>query len=158
MKTNWLSRRICWSSDVPFQTEPMLLQDTIPQRPDFRFALVVPTMAIAQVLDEKISPGPATPPEDTSAVNESPDADAEMEPVSFKPKPNPEYVTGVKLLDPAPSIDRIFYLAAGLAAVCGIFLWGMGWHDVRKKEGGSRAAEGDGKGISQSAEDGDKAA
>jgi hypothetical protein len=35
----------------------------------------------------------------------------------------------------ANSIDRVFYLAAALATVCGIFLWGMGWHDLRKKDG-----------------------
>ncbi|EPE28198.1 MFS general substrate transporter [Glarea lozoyensis ATCC 20868] len=35
----------------------------------------------------------------------------------------------------ANSIDRIFYFAAALAAVCGIFLWGMGWHDLRKPKG-----------------------
>ncbi|KAI1204467.1 MFS general substrate transporter [Annulohypoxylon truncatum] len=68
-----------------------------------------------------------------------------------------EDLTGVTIAY-ANSIDRIFYLAAGLAAACGIFLWGMGWHDVRKKEGASKDAEGDGKGLGQSAEDGAKAA
>lgn len=58
----------------------------------------------------------------------------------------------------ANSIDRIFYLAAGLAATCGMFLWGMGWHDVGKREGGSKDAEGNGKYISQKAEDGEKSA
>lgn len=35
------------------------------------------------------------------------------------------------------SIDRVFYLVAALAAACGVVLWGMGWHDLRKKEGDS---------------------
>lgn len=35
------------------------------------------------------------------------------------------------------SIDRVFYLVAALAAACGFVLWGMGWHDVREKEGDS---------------------
>jgi hypothetical protein len=35
----------------------------------------------------------------------------------------------------ANSIDRVFFLVAALAACCGIFVWGMGWHDIRKKEG-----------------------
>lgn len=58
----------------------------------------------------------------------------------------------------ANSIDRIFYLAAGMAAANGIFVWGMGWHDVRKKDEGSIDAEGGGKDRSQSAEEGEKAA
>lgn len=33
----------------------------------------------------------------------------------------------------ANSIDRVFYLVAPLVACCGIFMWGMGWHDIRKK-------------------------
>ncbi|KJZ69763.1 hypothetical protein HIM_10846 [Hirsutella minnesotensis 3608] len=32
----------------------------------------------------------------------------------------------------AKSIDQVFYLIAGLAAISGVFLWGMGWHDLRK--------------------------
>lgn len=36
------------------------------------------------------------------------------------------------------SIDRVFYLVAALAASCGVFVWGMGWHDVRKKAGADK--------------------
>ncbi|KAJ5227232.1 uncharacterized protein N7469_007238 [Penicillium citrinum] len=32
------------------------------------------------------------------------------------------------------SINRVFYLAAGLGAVCVIFSFGMGWKDIRKKK------------------------
>ncbi|RDW58701.1 hypothetical protein BP6252_13177 [Coleophoma cylindrospora] len=39
----------------------------------------------------------------------------------------------------AKSIDRVFYMAAGLAAGCFIFAWGMGWKDLRKKKGVSKA-------------------
>lgn len=35
----------------------------------------------------------------------------------------------------ATSIDHVFFLVAALAACCSIFVWGMGWHDVRKKGG-----------------------
>ncbi|KAK7979953.1 hypothetical protein PG989_012410 [Apiospora arundinis] len=35
----------------------------------------------------------------------------------------------------ANSLNHVFYLAAALAAACGIFLWGMGWHDLRQKNG-----------------------
>ncbi|ROW03046.1 hypothetical protein VMCG_05700 [Cytospora schulzeri] len=42
----------------------------------------------------------------------------------------------------ADSLDRVFYLVAALAAACGIFLWGMGWHDLRKKEGGATIRRG----------------
>lgn len=43
----------------------------------------------------------------------------------------------------ANSIDRVFYLAAGLATACGVFLWGMGWNDLRKKEGDGTDAKHD---------------
>ncbi|GAW26179.1 putative efflux pump [Rosellinia necatrix] len=35
----------------------------------------------------------------------------------------------------ANSIDRVFFLVAALAASAGIFVCGMGWHDVRKRSG-----------------------
>lgn len=34
----------------------------------------------------------------------------------------------------AKSIDRVFYLAAGMGAACFVFALGMGWKDLRKKE------------------------
>jgi hypothetical protein len=34
----------------------------------------------------------------------------------------------------AESIDRVFYMAAGLAASCFVFALGMGWKDLRKKK------------------------
>jgi hypothetical protein len=37
------------------------------------------------------------------------------------------------------SIDGTFYLVAGMAAACGIFVWGMGWHDVRPKNDVNKA-------------------
>jgi hypothetical protein len=33
----------------------------------------------------------------------------------------------------ANSIDRALYMVAAMAAACGIFLWGMGWNDIRNK-------------------------
>ncbi|KUJ18477.1 MFS general substrate transporter [Mollisia scopiformis] len=33
----------------------------------------------------------------------------------------------------ANSIDRVFYLVAAMAAMCGVVLWGMGWQDLRKR-------------------------
>ncbi|KJK79855.1 hypothetical protein H634G_04094 [Metarhizium anisopliae BRIP 53293] len=35
----------------------------------------------------------------------------------------------------ANSIDRVFYLVAAVASACALVLWGMGWHDLRKKDG-----------------------
>lgn len=34
----------------------------------------------------------------------------------------------------AKSIDRVFFLAAGMGVGCFIFAWGMGWKDLRKKK------------------------
>ncbi|OAG01867.1 MFS transporter [Paraphaeosphaeria sporulosa] len=55
----------------------------------------------------------------------------------------PEDLPGV-LKAYANSIDRTFYLAAALATVCGVFLWGMGWHDLRKKKEGGAGGSKDG--------------
>jgi hypothetical protein len=44
----------------------------------------------------------------------------------------------------ANAIDRTFYLAAAFATLCGIFLWGMGWHDLREKKDESAEKDGDG--------------
>ncbi|EGE01168.1 MFS transporter [Trichophyton equinum CBS 127.97] len=41
----------------------------------------------------------------------------------------------------ANSIDRVFYLVAAVAAACGAVLWGMGWHDLRKKDNKQRSEE-----------------
>lgn len=32
----------------------------------------------------------------------------------------------------AKSINRVFYLTAGMAVGCFVFAWGMGWKDIRK--------------------------
>ena len=53
----------------------------------------------------------------------------------------------------ANSIDRVFYLAAALATVCGVFLWGMGWHDLRKKKGSGTSPVGDGKNTTDEGKD-----
>jgi hypothetical protein len=39
----------------------------------------------------------------------------------------------------AKSIDRVFYLAAGVGVACFVFTWGMGWKDLRKKKEVSKA-------------------
>ncbi|KUJ06911.1 MFS transporter [Mollisia scopiformis] len=58
----------------------------------------------------------------------------------------------------ADSIDRVFYLAAAFAATCGIFLWGMGWNDLRKKKA-TEGTDGDNtpKAEGEKAVEGDKA-
>ncbi|EFE44107.1 hypothetical protein TRV_01125 [Trichophyton verrucosum HKI 0517] len=38
-------------------------------------------------------------------------------------------------------IDRIFYLVAAVGAACALVLWGMGWHDLRKRDGKQRSEE-----------------
>ncbi|KAI0173703.1 efflux pump [Hypoxylon sp. FL1284] len=45
----------------------------------------------------------------------------------------PNSIPGV-LAAYANSIDRVFYLVAAVASACAFVLWGMGWHDLRKKE------------------------
>jgi hypothetical protein len=54
----------------------------------------------------------------------------------------------------ANSLNRVFYLGAAFACGCGIFLWGMGWKDLRKKEGNGAAAGEDSKGVVENREDG----
>ena len=34
----------------------------------------------------------------------------------------------------AKSVDRVFYLTAGMGVGCFVFAWGMGWKDLRKKK------------------------
>lgn len=41
----------------------------------------------------------------------------------------------------ADSVDRVFYLVAAVAAVCGVVLWGMGWTDLRRREEGGAAGD-----------------
>ncbi|XXG96274.1 hypothetical protein Hte_002555 [Hypoxylon texense] len=36
----------------------------------------------------------------------------------------------------ANSIDRVFYLVASVAAACAVVVWGMGWRDLKPKDGG----------------------
>lgn len=38
----------------------------------------------------------------------------------------------------AESVDRVFYLTAGMAVGCAVFAWGMGWKDIRKKKEASK--------------------
>ncbi|KAK0712206.1 efflux pump [Apiosordaria backusii] len=44
----------------------------------------------------------------------------------------------------ANSLDRVFYLVAACAAVSFVFLWGMGWQDLRKKNEGVGSSAGEG--------------
>jgi uncharacterized membrane protein YbhN (UPF0104 family) len=44
----------------------------------------------------------------------------------------PEIVTAI-----ADSVDRVFYLVAAVAAACALVLWGMGWQDLRRQDGGA---------------------
>lgn len=41
----------------------------------------------------------------------------------------------------ANSIGYVFYLVAALVTVSGLFIWGIGWQDIRKKAGNSTSAE-----------------
>jgi hypothetical protein len=47
-------------------------------------------------------------------------------------------LTGV-LVAYAKSIDRVFYMAAGMAVGVFAFAWGMGWKDLKKKNVPSKA-------------------
>lgn len=71
----------------------------------------------------------------------------------FRSFVSPTDLPGV-LVAYANSIDRVFYLAAAFATICGVFLWGMGWHDLRKKDGDGVAQKSGGEAV----EEGDKAA
>ncbi|KAK8076199.1 major facilitator superfamily domain-containing protein [Apiospora phragmitis] len=56
----------------------------------------------------------------------------------------------------ANSLDHVLYLAAALAAACGVFLWGMGWHDLRKRKADEwiEGPENGGTDTSRSADEG----
>ena len=58
----------------------------------------------------------------------------------FRSVTHPESLQGV-LVAYANSVDRVFYLVAAMAATCGIFLWGLGWYDLRKKESDDETKE-----------------
>ena len=52
---------------------------------------------------------------------------------AFRSVVAPQDLPGV-ILAFSNSVDRVFYMTAGLAGV-GIFVcWEMGWHDIRKKD------------------------
>jgi hypothetical protein len=87
------------------------------------------------------------------APNVSPTAVIQSGATGFRSFVSPADLPGV-LVAYANSIDRVFCLAAAFATVCGGFLWGMGWHDLRKKEGDVTAHRGDNGAVG----DGDKAA
>ncbi|KAF4633295.1 hypothetical protein G7Y89_g4835 [Cudoniella acicularis] len=67
----------------------------------------------------------------------------------FRAIVEPNDLPGV-LVAYANSIDRVFYLVAAMAAMCGVVLWGMGWQDLRKKDQNEQANNGgsnDGKQV-----------
>ncbi|KAH7384634.1 major facilitator superfamily domain-containing protein [Pyrenochaeta sp. MPI-SDFR-AT-0127] len=74
------------------------------------------------------------------APNVSPKAIVDVGATGFRSFVSPADLPGV-LQAYANSINRVFYLAAALATLCGVFLWGMGWHDLRKKEESSVSPE-----------------
>lgn len=75
----------------------------------------------------------------------------------FRSMVSPTNLDGV-LVAYANSLDRIFYLAAALATSCGIFLWGMGWYDLRTKEEDTAKGKEGGPDTNQSIKVGEKAA
>lgn len=52
----------------------------------------------------------------------------------------PSYQLSSVLVAYSISVNRTFYLAAGMGVVLFCATWGMGWKDVRKKEGASATA------------------
>ena len=51
---------------------------------------------------------------------------------SFREIVDPADLGGV-VIAYSNSVDRVFYLVAALVTVSGIFIWGIGWQDLRKK-------------------------
>jgi hypothetical protein len=50
----------------------------------------------------------------------------------FRAIVNEDDLPGI-LLAYANSLNRVFYLIVSIGALCGIWVWGMGWTDIRKK-------------------------
>lgn len=94
------------------------------------------------------------------APNVSPTAITQSGATGFRNFVSPEDLPGV-LVAYANSIDKVFYLAAAFAVLCGVFLWGMGWNDVREKKEGADGANPKGDAAdtpsSRPAEEGEKA-
>ncbi|ROW06504.1 hypothetical protein VMCG_04270 [Cytospora schulzeri] len=47
----------------------------------------------------------------------------------------------------ANSVDRVFYLVAATTTVSGLFIWEMGWQDIRKKVTDAAPAESGGTNV-----------
>ncbi|KAK7941492.1 major facilitator superfamily domain-containing protein [Apiospora aurea] len=47
----------------------------------------------------------------------------------------------------ARSVDRVFYLNTAMVVASGLFIWGIGWYDIRKKDGTGASADGEFSGI-----------
>lgn len=41
----------------------------------------------------------------------------------------------------ANSVDQVFYLVVAMVTISGLFIWGIGWQDIRKKVGDAISAE-----------------
>lgn len=52
----------------------------------------------------------------------------------FRSVVDPADLAGV-IVAYASSVDRVFYLVAAMVAVSGLFIWGIGWQDLRKVTG-----------------------
>jgi hypothetical protein len=70
----------------------------------------------------------------------------------FRSVVSPADLNGV-LVAYSNSLGRIYYLAVAFAATCGIASWGMGWHDLRKKEVDDTEAKTDGTNADCSVEE-----
>lgn len=70
----------------------------------------------------------------------------------FRSVVEPADLNGV-LVAYSNSLGRIYYLAVAFAAICGVAAWGMGWHDLRKKEVEGTEAKTDGTDADRSVEE-----
>lgn len=52
------------------------------------------------------------------------------------------------------SVDSVFYLVAAMVAVSSLFIWGIGWQDLREKVTGAAPSERDAKNVSDERLDG----
>lgn len=110
--------------------------------PDSKVALVMAVLVFMQGLGGSIAVSIANTILDNSLISQiqlkAPGVDAQAVlaagATAFR-KVVPEDQIGGVISAYATSFDNVFYLVTGISVAMGVTMWGLGWGDVRKKQG-----------------------